>query len=123
MQDIFYTVSKELEMAILEDAKEKAFQINLDELDCRISPGRVKTNKTWEEVINIYNTSRFQHFVFIIRKSRFMYPSDSNYREEYIEVGTRSGSLLDDKDYFTFIYLNISDLDYFLNKYSLEVME
>jgi hypothetical protein len=121
MFDEFYTIEDEnIILALLRDAKDKAFNVHLDELECSSSFERYESKKTFEEILKIWEESEFRHFVFIVRNRKMF---DFNNNQPYIETGTRSNKRGEGKDYFLFIYIPLEFLYYFVTKYKLKRME
>lgn len=113
---IFYKFDENKFLDILYDAKEKANEIFLDELDCSKSWARTTTDKTFDEIIEIYKGSSFQHVVFIEDNKSVVFPK----MRDRLEVGLRTSG--NSKDYFIFIYLDKKYLNYFVEKYDMERM-
>jgi len=113
-QDDFYKVVKTDEFSLLYDAKEKSYAIWCDELDCRKSIQRVKTSKTFEEVVEIYKKSQFQHFVFIRRNTSSFNPNN----KDHLEIGVRCDE--GEIGYFIYIEVDTEFENYFIDKYKLE---
>jgi len=119
----FYNVPKEKELELLYDSKDKSYKINLDELGCNKSWSRTTTEKTFDEIVEIYKNSKFKHFVLIKRNMKEIFPNSKEFGTDYIEVGICSGGsdewCTNGKDYFIFIDVDLKYLDYFIKKYDL----
>lgn len=114
---IFYKFDYNRAVELLYDAKEKANEIYLDELDCSKSWARTTTDKTFDEIIEMYKDSNsFRHVVFIEDNKSVVFPK----MKDRLEVGLRTSG--NGKDYFIFIYLDKKYLDYFVEKYDMERM-
>lgn len=94
------------------DSETKSFKKWCDKLDCSISVARQPTDKTIQDVLNISDLYKFNHWTFIIRKDPF------EIEEPYIEVGL-STSDSDHVVYLIWIHCDIKYLDYFINEYGI----
>jgi len=106
MSHKFYDIKKINMIELFKDAKNKAFEVRVDILDCTKSMARQKIDMSFNEVIRMYNNKC--HTVFIHRKE--------HWREEYIETGF---STMNSPSYFLWINMNINHLDFFIKKYDL----
>lgn len=121
MQDALYIPKKKTIKAwkaLLSEAKEKSFQHWCDILDCSKSFCRKSTDKTFDEILEMLHDNRFLHTCFIHRKERSGFDADG--RTEYIEVGLSVSPKNEGVDYFIFIYVDISHLQHFIDKYGME---
>lgn len=113
-QDIFYDISKlslEKKTELFTEAYNKNTFFRCDFLDCNVSWARQTiANADFKKYIKLLTNK--SHCVFIIRKPRLLD------EEPYIETGF--STLVNTPDYFMFIYLDIKDLSYFVEKYKLE---
>jgi hypothetical protein len=121
MSDIFYHIKvfgdeyKNKSLELLKEAKELCSEIHLDQLDCSKSFFRVKTEKSFDDIVEIAKKSSFYHFTFIYRKSDCQFIMNG---QDYIETGI---SVINDcVDYFIWVNLETKHLDYFVQKYGLE---
>ena len=96
----------------LKDCISKSYNVNLDELDCKISFARKKTKKSLNDIFKIVKDSYFVHYIFIVRNTVF------GNEKPYIEAGLSTS--LSGIDYFIFIYIKYDKLDYFIKKYKLK---
>ena len=113
MNDIFYICEKGKELEMLCEAKDKAYFISCEELDCSKSFARTTTTKTFDEIVNIYRKSSFHHFVFILRHEGFG-------KAKHIETGLRCTNKAGNIDYFIFLELDWKHLGEFIGKYKLK---
>ena len=116
MNDIFYICEKGKELEMLCEAKDKAYFISCEELDCSKSFARTTTTKTFDEIVNIYRKSSFHHFVFILRHEGFG-------KAKHIETGLRCTNKKGNIDYFVFLELDLTHLEEFTGKYMLKTYE
>lgn len=94
------------------DSETKSFKKWNDQLDCSVSLSRQPTDKTIQEILDISDSYKFNHWTFIIRKDPF------EIEDPYIEVGL-STSGLNQVAYLIWIQCDIKHLDYFINEYGL----
>ena len=121
---ITYEIPDDEELDLLYDAKEKSYEISLDELDCSKACSRVSTGKTFDEIVDIYKKSNFEHsilqrhVVFQVRNSGF----HVTHKKDHILVGMRTceNHSIDSIDYFIFINVDKKYLDYFIDEYRLK---
>ena len=111
MQDTFYKIGKN-KIALVNESRKLSFRNFVDELDCSKSFARKNTDKTFEEILELYKKdSGFKHITFVVR---------NNDPIKSIEVGIRvTGE--NSIDYFIFIYVDLKYLDYFIKKYKLSL--
>lgn len=108
---------------LLTEARGMADNIYVDILDCAVSFARQKSDKTFEEVLDMWDDKEmFRHFVFILRDRSFSTSSG----EACIETGIRVGQFDAERgrkvDFFIFIELDKKHLNYFLDKYKLKLL-
>lgn len=113
--NVFYKVPEEKELEILNDAKGKSYKIDLDELDCSKSFSRRSTDKTFDEIVDIYKKDKDKFFVFIERNRSVHFPK----LKDYLEVGLKTDELNKGKSYYIFINMDKKYLKYFVKKYNL----
>lgn len=97
-------------MKFLEEARELAYEVRTEELDCSKSFARANTEKTFEDVVKIYKKSKYKFFGIVKREEGFGEP-------EHVEI-----CLVGDEgiQYFIFIRLEIKYLDCLVGKYKLK---
>ena len=114
MLHIFYDVSGidflELQNEAIKDVDSI---VKLNKLDCSESFTRQQSDKSYEQICEIYINDPYKHQVFIVRNYDFLD------RRLYIELGVRTTDKTLLVDYFTFIELPIDRLDYYVAKYNL----
>lgn len=112
-QDTFFDISHiSNKTAFLKDCISKSFRVWTDELDCKVSWHREKSDKKPIDVMKIAEKSQYSHYIFILRGTFFTSEGP------YIEAGIRTNSN-DDKDYFLWINIKPEKLEYFIKKYKL----
>jgi len=113
MSHIFYDIKNINMIELLNDAKDKSYEVKIDKLDCSKSFSRTSANISYDEIMKMYNNKC--HTVFIHRKLPFGYDGE----HDYIETGF---STMTSHSYFLFINISIDQLEYFKNKYNLKEM-
>ncbi len=122
IQDTFYQIKDEKNIVpLLKEAKEKAFNVNIEILDCKKSFARQSIDINFEKALEMYSQADFKHFVFISRNKPWLFVEKQE-QKEYLEVGTRSNNKNEKVDYFIFLYIYTKYLEYFIEKYNLSVM-
>jgi len=116
MSHKFYDIKNADMIKLFNDAKDKSYEVKIDKLDCSKSFSRESASISYEEILDMYEYKSC-HTVFIHRVMPFT-PEYGN--RDYIETGfsTMSKRI----DYFLFINLDISYLEYFIEKYKLKEM-
>jgi len=113
--DIFYktfNLSIEQKTNILLEAKEKSYEWWVDTLEPSKSFSRKRININFEEILSKLDNN--SHFVFINRKGSY---------EEFYNLEIGFSSLENNINYFLWIYLYESEIDFFVKKYNLEIYE
>jgi len=114
----FYKIPKANRFNLLYDAKEKANFIWLTELNPKKSFDEVKSEKTFEEILEIYKkTLWFNRSLIFIKRNQTIF--DPEY-EDFLEVKL-SCNAKDGIKYSIAIYLDQKFEKYFINKYKLKL--
>jgi hypothetical protein len=114
--DVFYRTAHlglKAKKQLLRDAGDKSISWWVDILDCKISWARQKTNMPFPEIL--VKLTQKCHFVFIIRN---MPAYEQN---QFLEIGFCT--LAQKPEYFLFIHCEIEHLNYFVDKYKLEIVK
>jgi len=116
--DDFYKIPKDSKFDLLYDAKEKADFIWLTELNPEESFDEVKSEKTFEEILEIYKkTIWFDRNLIFIKRNRAIINSEY---EDFLEIEL-SCNAEDGIKYFISIHLDQKFKEYFINKYKLKL--
>ena len=105
---------KQEKLKLINECKELSYKFNLDELDCSKSFARVRTNKSYEEILEMINDRKFVHWYFGAK-------TDFIEHKNYIDVGLCVTDF-DGVDYFIFLYLETKHLDDLIKKYNLKLL-
>ena len=119
-QDIFYTIDK-LEVTeikkLLQEAKDECNSWRVDILDCSISTNRHTIEMSFENIMKRIDDN--PHFIFIHRRGYDDWKGSEFHKEAWcLEVGFTT---LNSPSYFLWIHLPKEKIDYYVNKYNLEI--
>lgn len=111
-RDIFYYL-KNNTLANIRDvilwADKNGFRTDVTMLDVRVSVGRVNSDKDFNTVFGLINVKAKLYFRIILRKNMnlFGYLYDKAVTGDLLQIAVR-GIDIDRKEYFIFVYLNIT---------------
>ena len=118
--DIFYNnkkLSVEEKKELLIDAKNKSYDIQTDILDCNVSWSRQHIDISFDDILK--KISDGSHFVVINRKGYESWKNTEYFKTSWcLEIGF---STMQSPSYFLFIYVKEDELEFFINKYNLEI--
>lgn len=123
-EDIFYKLknnSVKNVKEVLKWAKENSKLVRVHMLDCSKSYGRVKADKTFDEVFDLIDKRSAKFFVIILRKDENVFGlfSDKLKIMDYLEIGIRSIDI-DRKEYFIFNFLDKNKLEKLKERFEIK---
>lgn len=120
MSRIFYDLQKptlKQVRSILVWGNKNALKTQIDSLNCRVSCCRQRSDKSFEEVMGYLDKTAAGYFRMVLENSE--YPIIDEFRGKTIlELFVRSIDV-GDVEYFIFIYLAPTKLDYLIKNYKI----
>jgi len=109
--DTFYDVPKRFRKKLIEEALTKAYEVLVDEKPSS-SWSRRSSNVSVKDAVKMLDDNETSHLVFIHRRRHIPI------QPEHIETGF--STMRKEPDIFLFIYIDIKELDYFVQKYKMK---